>query len=51
MQHNGTDPYSELNSTLKKIPQDKEASRNQCKAPQLAIQLLLLLEMVKEELW
>lgn len=39
MQHNGTDPYSELNSTLKKIPQDKEASRNQCKAPQLAIQL------------
>lgn len=44
MQHNSTDPYSELNSTLKKMPQDKEASRNQWKAPCLAIQLLLLLD-------
>lgn len=33
MQHNGIDAYCELNSTLKKIPQDKEASRNQYQAP------------------
>lgn len=33
MQHNVIDAYCELNSTLKKIPQDEEASTNQCKAP------------------
>lgn len=51
MQHDGTDNYCVLNSTLKEISPAKEAGGNQCKAPWLAIQLLLLSEMIEEKVW